>query len=77
MHYKITVTCAGGLSEHNVKEIAKYFAPCNHAYVVNEFGELGSNSHLEVVAEFDTECTSNITERMRKLYVKLEIDYTR
>jgi len=77
MYYKITLTASGGIPKSQCVELAKYFSVCEHAYVVNEFGESGGNSHLEIIAEFSTETTSNVTERMRVLYVRLKIPFVR
>lgn len=74
MHYKITLTASGGLKKADIDTIHDYFSRCNTAYLVNEFGESGTNSHVEGVVEFDTKKTSNVTERLKVLYRKMEID---
>ncbi len=74
MYYKVTLTCRGGFTVGQVVHIIKYFDKCKHAYVVNEFGERGVNSHLEGIIEFDTKTTSNVTERIKRVYNMLEID---
>ncbi len=74
MHYKITLTASGGLKEVDIQTIHDYFSRCNTAYLVNEFGESGSNSHVEGLVEFDTEKTSNVTERLKVLYKRMDID---
>ncbi len=74
MYYKITLTASGGLGDTQIGAFRKYFEPCKHAYLVNEFGESKMNSHLEGIVEFDTEKTSNVTDRIKLVYKKLEIE---
>lgn len=75
MFYKITLTASGGLSSAQVETIKEYVkVECKHAYIVNEFGESKMNSHLEGVVEFDSEVTSNITGRFRRLYDSMDIE---
>jgi len=77
MFYKITLTASDGLDPHQIEEIGKYLSlECQHAYVINEFGENKENSHLEGVIEFDTKTTSNVTDRIVRLYGTLNIDVT-
>ncbi len=77
MFYKITLTASGGISSQHCKEIAQAFSGIKFAIVVNEFGDTGRNSHLECVLEFDTTKTSNVTERMRTMYNRLQIPFVR
>ncbi len=73
--YKITLTRSGGLTDENVENLIKYFTKqCKHAYLVNEYGESGSNSHIEGVVEFDTEKTFNVTRAISNVYLKLGIE---
>ncbi len=75
MFYKITLTTSDGFSEIQVENVVRYFLyECGHVYLVNEFGEHGTNSHIEGVVEFETEKTSNVTERCKALYGRLEME---
>lgn len=75
MFYKITLTAGdGGLNSTQIGAFKKYFDTCKHAYIVNEQGESGGNSHLEGIVEFDTEKTSNVTDRIKRIYKKLDIE---
>ncbi len=74
MLYKITLTEAGGLTDAHIEELTKYFEPCNRGYIVNEQGDSGGNSHLEGVVEFDTNSTSNITQRIKRKYESIGIE---
>ncbi len=74
MFYKITLTARNGLSEEQVKLIGENFAKCEHAYLVNEFGEDGGNSHIEGVIELESKKTSNVTRSLKSLYNKLDIE---
>ncbi len=69
VHYKITLTASGGLQEEELAKIQSYFQKnCSQAYVVNEQGDSGGNSHVEAIASFETTSTSNVTNRMKTLY---------
>jgi len=73
--YKITLTARGGLSEENIAGLVKYFREkCTHAYIVNEFGESGGNSHLEGIVELAAKKTSNLTRSIKTLYEKMGIE---
>ncbi len=73
--FKITLTAAGGLSAKNVQELVKYFTKkCKHAYIVNEFGESGANSHMEGIIEFPGKRTDNVTRAISTQYKRLGID---
>lgn len=74
MFYKVTLTARGGLSQKNIEHLVSYFKICKHAYLVNEHGEAGGNSHLEGIVEFDTKNTSNVTVRIQKQYEKMEVE---
>ncbi len=74
MYFKITLTAVGGLSKDDIELIRIYFSRCRNAYLVNEFGETGANSHVEGVVEFDTSKTSNVTERLKVLYKRMKLD---
>lgn len=74
MYYKITLTSRGGLSTLEVGKLVQYFEICRHAYLVNEYGSLQVNSHLEGIVEFDTNTTSNVSERIKRVYASLKID---
>jgi len=75
MFYKVTLTASGGLSVAHIDEIRNYILDnCNHAYIVNEFGDSGLNSHLEGVVEFTTNTTSNVTDRFVRLFETLKIE---
>ncbi len=75
MFYKITLTASGGLEIEQVNAIIEYFKECQYAYIVNEFGESGLNSHLEGIVEFESKKTSNISDRIKRLYGKLDIEF--
>ncbi len=77
MFYTVTLTKRGGLNEHDIDEIVKHLSSCEHVYLANEFGQLGQNSHVQGIVEFDTDKTSNVTERMRRMYIKLGIEFVR
>lgn len=77
MYYTITLTKSGGLSEEDVESLGKYFESCQHAYLVNEFGSSGGNSHIQGIVEFDTKVTSNVTGRIERQYAKLNIDVSK
>jgi len=73
--YKITLTGRGGLSSDNVTELVKFFSKkCTHAYIVNEFGESGSNSHLEGVIELPGKKTSNVTRSIGNEYLRMDLE---
>ncbi len=76
MFYKLTLTTSGGFEQSIIEQIITYFKECDHAYLVNEFGEHGINSHLEGVVEFDTKKTSNVTFRIKRLYTLIGLDVT-
>ncbi len=76
MFYKITLTTAGGFTEGQVEGFEKLFDKLKHAYITNEFGEGGNNSHLEGVIERDTIKTSNVTAWIKREYANLEIEFT-
>ncbi len=77
MFYKITLTARGGLTEENIAHLVDYFKICKHAYIVNEFGDSGGNSHLEGIIEFDTKNTSNVTVRIKGQYEKMGVEVVR
>ncbi len=73
--YKVTLTASGGLSADNIDTLVKYFtAKCSNAYLVNEFGESGSNSHLEGVIELKEKKTGNVTRGIASVYKKMDIE---
>lgn len=75
MFYKITLTSSGGLSTNEIEFIKNYFEhACVHVFLVEEFGESGTNRHVEGIVEFDTDVTSNVTKRVRGLYERMGID---
>ncbi len=74
MFYKITLTASGGLSKDNLEEIKTYFTPNPHVYLTVEYGESGSNCHVEGIVEYASDKTSNVTRRIKTLYSKMEID---
>jgi len=74
MFYKITLTSSGGLDDSHIGVLVEYFKQCRHAYIVNELGSAGGNSHLEGIVEFDTVKTSNVTERIKIVYKKIGIE---
>jgi len=75
MFYKITLTKSGGLSVDDCEGIVNYFEKeSGHCYLVNEFGECEGNSHIEGIVEFETKTTSNVTDRVRRLYEALGIE---
>ncbi len=77
MFYTVTLTKRNGLTDGDVNNIVKHLSGCMHVYLTHEFGQLENNSHLQGIVEFDTEKTSNVTERMRRMYVKLGIEFVR
>lgn len=74
MFYKITLTASGGLTEDQIEQIKHYFETCDHVFLINEFGQSGSNSHVEGVVEFDTKKTWNVTQRVKTLYEQMGIE---
>jgi len=74
MYYKVTLTCRGGFTSCQIGYLLKYFEKCNHAYLVNEYGDKGLNSHLEGIVEYDTNTTSNVTDRIKRVYGLFDID---
>lgn len=74
MYYKITLTSRGGLKPHELNTIAEHFKKCRNAYLVNEYGDSGTNSHVEGVVEMDTENTSNVTCGIKRCYEKIGIE---
>jgi len=74
MFYAVTLTARDGLTDENILIIGEYFKQCRHAYLINEQGDSGSNSHVEGVVEFETDITSNISKRLKTLYVRLKIE---
>lgn len=74
MYYKVTLTSRNGLSGKLQFVLLECFKECRHAYLVTEYGESRGNCHLEGVVEFDTEKTSNVTDRIRRVYERLEVE---
>lgn len=74
MFYKITLTTTGGFTEEQVQGFEQYFDELKHAFVTNEFGASGGNSHIEGVIERDTVKTNNVTIWIKSLYKKLNIE---
>ncbi len=74
MFYKVTLTCSGGLSAEQIGVLVQYFKGCRHGYLVNEQGSNGMNSHVEGIVEFDTQTTSNVTDRIKRVYEKMGIE---
>jgi len=73
--FKVTLTARDGLTADQISKLVESFtAKCNHAYLVHELGEAGSNSHLEGVLEWSTNKTSNVTRAIRTLYNSIEIE---
>jgi len=67
--FKVTLTARDGLTDENVAALVKFFTKrCKHAYLVNEFGEAGGNSHLEGVVELSSKKTSNVTRSLITVY---------
>ena len=74
-HYTITLTGPGGLTDSNIGVAKQWFDEnCVNCYVVNEFGESEQFSHLQVVCEFPTKKTSNVSVRMKRLYKLMEVE---
>jgi len=69
------LTASGGLTSQNI-DVAKQFfdEKCQYAYVVNEFGSEGTNSHLQCVVSFGTKKQSNIMAKMKTLYKKMDLE---
>jgi len=75
MIYKITMTSADGLSCDKLSGLRSYFKNhCVNAYLINEHGETGGNSHVEGLAQFETATTSNVTKRVKCLYLDLGLE---
>lgn len=73
--YKITLTARGGLTTENIDVLVNYFTKrCTHAYLVNEFGESGENSHLEGVIEILKTKTSNLTRSIANVYFGMDLE---
>jgi len=74
-HYTITLTGPGGLTVDHIGVAKQWFNEnCVNCYVVNEFGDSELFSHLQVVAEFNTKKTSNVSGKMKKLYALMDIE---
>ncbi len=73
--YVLTLTKSGGFSEEDLVPFIQSFNKQVHAYVINEFGSAGGNSHIQGIVEYDTVKTNNVTVRIKKLYdvIKCEI----
>ncbi len=75
MLFQITLTAAGGLSVPQIGVLTDYFHKnCKRGYIVNEFGDAGGNSHLQGIVEFETDKTSNVTERIKRQYEIMKVD---
>lgn len=74
MFYKVTLTSSGGLDANHIGVLVEYFKQCRHVYLVNEMGSSGANSHIEGIVEFDTVTTSNVTDRVKKVYKKIGLE---
>jgi len=72
-YYNITLTKSEGFTEKELETFRNAFGLQSHAYVVNEFGESGTFSHLQGLVEYDCIKTSNVTLRMRRLYESANI----
>lgn len=74
-YFTLSITTAGGLTEAHVETVRKYLDDkCQYAYVSNEFGENETNSHVQAVVSFTTSKQSNVMDKMKRLYKKLELD---
>lgn len=76
MYYKVTLTTSGGFTVEQVKGFQEIFDQLQFAYVTNEFGTSGGNSHLEGVIERDTIKANNVTVWIKSLYKTLGIEVT-
>lgn len=76
MFYKITLTTSGGLSKDNLDALKTYFSSCPHVFLSVEYGSVGSNCHVEGVVEYETTKTSNVTNRIKLLYKKMDLEWT-
>lgn len=74
MFFKVTLTSRNGLSKESVDSILIHFNKCKKAYIVHEFGEAGTNSHLEGVIEMETSKTSNVTRGIERVYENLKLE---
>ncbi len=69
--YTITLTARDGLKPDQIGVLKEYLdRRCESAYVVNEFGSSGLNSHLQGVCDFKDKKTSNITGGFKTVYRK-------
>jgi hypothetical protein len=75
--FNVTLTTSGGFQESHMETIKLYFSTnCANCYVINEFGDQGTNSHVQAVAQFKTVKTNNVTNRMKTLYGRLNLEVT-
>ena len=74
-HWTLSITAAGGLTSKNI-EVAKQYLNerSEFAYVVNEFGKGGDNSHLQGVVSYTTKKQSNVMLKMKGLYKAMDIE---
>ena len=74
-HWTLSLTASGGLTSSNIEVARQYIdEKCQYAYVVNEFGSGGNNSHLQCVVSFGTKKQSNIKAKMESLYKKMGVE---
>ena len=74
-HWTLSITAAGGLTSENIEKAVEYLdEKCKFAYVVNEFGVSGDNSHLQGVVSFTTKKQSNVMQKMKSLYLRMGIE---
>jgi len=74
-HWTLSLTASGGLTSDNIEVAKGYFdEKCQYAYIVNEFGSAGTNSHLQCVVSFTTKKQSNVKQKMESLYKKMGVE---
>ncbi len=76
MYYKITLTYRNGFPEVVLNSLKAQFQSLNHCFLVVEYGDSGSNCHIEGVIDRSTIKTSNVTRWLTGLYKKLELELT-
>jgi len=66
--YKATLTTSDGFTLDQVTPFKEFFNKYENAYIVNEYGQSGNNSHLECVFKSDVTKTGNITRSLKRIY---------
>jgi len=76
VYYVITLTKAGGFTSGELEPFIEAFNKQPHAFVINEYGQSGLNSHIQGIVEYDTIKTNNVTVRIKKLYDVISCEIT-